>query len=279
MTSRVLSSSRTLAAGVVAVALSLVAVLAAQAPGGAIPMDADDIAGVVTGPDGPEAGVWVIAETRDLPTRFVRIVVTDDAGRYLLPDLPEATYDVWVRGYGLVDSEKVRAEPGDALDLAAVAAPDAMAAAEYYPAQDWFALLEVPAPDEFPARGPTGTASRPTSRARASGSARWSTPTAAPAATRWGTRPRGRFPRPSATSTRTSRPGTAACSPGRPAPPWTRGSRWSGATAPWRCTPTGPTASRPASTPPTRRPARGAWSATPSSRCGTGRIPRRTCTT
>ena len=117
-------------AGIVVVTASFVAVLAGQTPGGSIPMDGDDIAGVVTGPDGPEAGVWVVAETRDLATRLARIVVTDDAGRYLLPDLPEATYDVWVRGYGLVDSEKVRAEPGARLDLTAVVAPNAAAAAE-----------------------------------------------------------------------------------------------------------------------------------------------------
>jgi len=48
----------------------------------------DDIGGVVTGPNGPEAGVWVIAETNDLPTKFVRIVVTDDQGRYLIPTCP-----------------------------------------------------------------------------------------------------------------------------------------------------------------------------------------------
>src|SRR5687767_3696259 len=65
--------------------------------------DGDDIAGVVTGTTGPEAGVWVIAETSDLPTKFAKIVVTDDQGRYLLPDLPRARYDVWVRGYGLVE--------------------------------------------------------------------------------------------------------------------------------------------------------------------------------
>ena len=124
-------------------------------------MDGDDIAGVVTGPNGPEAGVWVIAETRDLPTRHAKIVVTDDAGRYLLPDLPQATYDVWVRGYGLVDSEKVQARPGAELDLTAVMAPDAAAAAEYYPAQDWFALLEVPGPDEFPGTGAAGNGISP----------------------------------------------------------------------------------------------------------------------
>src|SRR5688572_33341726 len=73
----------------------------------------DDIAGVVTGSKGPEAGVWVIAETHDLPTRFAKIVVTDDQGNYLIPDLPNATYDIWVRGYGLVDSPKEKATPGD----------------------------------------------------------------------------------------------------------------------------------------------------------------------
>src|SRR6059036_3272141 len=56
------------------------------------------ITGVVTSAKGPEAGVWVIAETDDLQTRFRKIVVTDDRGRYLLPELPKAaTYRVWVR--------------------------------------------------------------------------------------------------------------------------------------------------------------------------------------
>src|SRR5262249_49842781 len=71
-------------------------------------IDADDIGGVVTSTKGPEAGVWVIAETTDLPTKFVKIVTTDDQGRYLIPDLPKANYDIWVRGYGLVDSPKVK---------------------------------------------------------------------------------------------------------------------------------------------------------------------------
>ena len=103
-----------------------------------------DIGGVVTGPHGPEAGVWVIAETNDLPTRFVRIVVTDDQGRYLIPTLPKARYSVWVRGYGLVDSPKSASTPGSTLALTAVPAPDARAAAAYYPAGYWFSLLRVP---------------------------------------------------------------------------------------------------------------------------------------
>ena len=88
------------------------------------------IAGVVTGPDGPEAGVWVIAETNDLKTRYAKIVVTDDNGNYLIPDLPSANYSVWVRGYGLVDSPKKEARPGATLNLDAVPAPDERAAAE-----------------------------------------------------------------------------------------------------------------------------------------------------
>src|SRR5262245_25250618 len=55
--------------------------------GAAVRIDADDVGGVVTSAKGPEGGVWVIAETKDLPTKFVRIVVTDDQGRYLVPDL------------------------------------------------------------------------------------------------------------------------------------------------------------------------------------------------
>lgn len=126
-----------------------------------IPQDADDIAGVVTGPNGPEAGVWVIAETMDLPTRFARIVVTDDEGRYLIPDLPDATYDVWVRGYGLVDSEKRRAAPGDVLDLTAVVASDEQSAAQYYPAAYWLSLLHIPDESEFPGTGDAGNGLAP----------------------------------------------------------------------------------------------------------------------
>src|SRR5438045_5931702 len=70
------------------------------------------IAGVVRSSTGPEAGVWVIAETKDLPTNFIKIVVTDDAGRFMVPELPAATYRVFVRGYGLVDSAPVQLKPG-----------------------------------------------------------------------------------------------------------------------------------------------------------------------
>ena len=134
-------------------AVSLIGSTAKQAVSESIRIDDDDIGGVVTGPNGPEPGVWVIAETADLPTRFVKIVVTDDQGRYVVPDLPKATYSVWVRGYGLVDSPKVRTEPGKIVNLKSVVAPNAAAAAEYYPAIYWYAMLKVPDKSEFPGTG------------------------------------------------------------------------------------------------------------------------------
>ncbi len=120
-----------------ALAVLLVGVSACSTSAGeseSVQIEDDDLGGVVSSPNGPEAGVWVIAETDDLPTRFARIVVTDDEGRYVIPDLPSAEYDVWVRGYGLVDSPKEQATPGQTLDLTAVVASDEQEAAEYYPA-------------------------------------------------------------------------------------------------------------------------------------------------
>ena len=109
-----------------------------------------DITGTVTGKNGPEAGVWVIAETSDLPTKYTKIVVTDDRGRYLLPDLPKANYSVWVRGYGLIDSPRISTTPGKSLNLTATEAPSAAAAADYYPPIYWFSMLHIPAKKEFP---------------------------------------------------------------------------------------------------------------------------------
>jgi hypothetical protein len=116
-------------------------------------IDNDDIGGVVTGAKGPEAGVWVIAETTELPTRFARMVVTDDQGRYVLPDLPKANYSIWVRGYGLVDSPKVKSVPGKNLNLKAVVAPNEAAAAQYYPAIYWYSMLKIPDASEFGGKG------------------------------------------------------------------------------------------------------------------------------
>ena len=113
-----------------------------------VQIDADDIGGVVSSTKGSEAGVWVIAETNDLKTRFAKIVVTDDQGRYAVPDLPPANYQVWVRGYGLVDSAKVAATPGKQINLTATIAPDAATAAMIYPAAYWYAMLKLPTESE-----------------------------------------------------------------------------------------------------------------------------------
>jgi hypothetical protein len=132
--------------GVVALLAACAAQMGAQEGGGGSVLD-----GVVTSSKGPEAGVWVIAETTNLPTKFTKIVVTDDRGRYVMPELPQANYSVWVRGYGLIDSPKVAATPGKTLNLTAVIAPSAAAAAEYYPPIYWYSMLKIPAKGDFPA--------------------------------------------------------------------------------------------------------------------------------
>jgi hypothetical protein len=148
-------TKRTSAVLLVAAAMVLHAGPACSA---AVNISSHDIGGVVTGNHGPEAGVWVISETRDLPTKFAKIVVTDDQGRFVIPQLPAANYQVWVRGYGLVDSPKVAAKPGRLLKLKAVAAPSEKAAAEYYPGVYWYSMLEMPKLSDFPGTGDNGIA-------------------------------------------------------------------------------------------------------------------------
>jgi hypothetical protein len=128
--------------GSLAAVLSCLAAL--QGARGEARIAADEIRGTVASSSGPEAGVWVIAETRDFQTRFAKIVVTDEAGRYLIPDLPRAKYSVWVRGYGLADSSKIDARPGRALNLTALNANDAVTAAKIYPAAYWYAMMKIP---------------------------------------------------------------------------------------------------------------------------------------
>jgi hypothetical protein len=120
----------------------------AGTPSETLEADNDNISGVVSSSNGPEVGVWVIAETDDLDTRYSKIVVTDDEGRYLIPDLPAADYQVWVRGYGLTDSAKVAAQPGAQLDLTAVIESDPAAAAQIYPAGYWYAMMDIPTEEE-----------------------------------------------------------------------------------------------------------------------------------
>jgi len=125
-------------------ALLLCRIAASQAAGSEPRIAATEIGGTVTSAHGPEAGVWVIAETRDFPTRFAKIVVTDAAGRYLIPELPQAKYRVWVRGYGLIDSPGADASLGHRLDIATTIASDAATAAKTYPAAYWYAMMKIP---------------------------------------------------------------------------------------------------------------------------------------
>jgi hypothetical protein len=115
------------------------------------------ISGTVQGEKGPEAGVWVIAETKDLPTNFIKIVVTDDRGRFVLPELPTANYKVWVRGYGIVDSSPVDEKPGSTnVALKVTSAKTPQEAAKVYPGNYWLSLLEPPDKSLFPGTGPQG---------------------------------------------------------------------------------------------------------------------------
>tara|TARA_Y100000385_G_scaffold118161_1_gene123007 strand:+ start:4724 stop:6949 length:2226 start_codon:yes stop_codon:yes gene_type:complete len=115
------------------------------------------ISGIVISGDGEEAGVWVIAETDDLPTHFTKIVVTDDQGRFVLPELPDALFKVWVRGYGLLDSDPVQLRTGtEDIKLRTFTAQDPLLAAEVYPANYWYSLMQVPAETEFPGTGRGG---------------------------------------------------------------------------------------------------------------------------
>ena len=127
----------------------------------AVKFDADDIGGTVTSAKGPEAGVWVIAETADFGTKLTKIVVTDDQGRFVLPDVPKGKYKVWVRGYGLTDSKPVEAAPGATLALKATVAASAKEAAEIYPASYWISLIKTPGEGDFPGTGPQGNGISP----------------------------------------------------------------------------------------------------------------------
>src|SRR5687768_12549029 len=147
---KTMGSYRYLAAAAAVTAVALAATPAHAQNGGN-----NAIAGVVSGPGGPEAGVWVIAETTDLPTRYTKIVVTDDKGRYLIPQLPKARYQVWSRGYGLQDSNKLDAAPGNNVNIRTFAATP-QEDAERYPGMYWYSLMNIPAKDQFPGTADKG---------------------------------------------------------------------------------------------------------------------------
>jgi streptogramin lyase len=138
-----------IAVGIAVLAAAVASPVQAQ-QAAAVAIDNDDIGGVVRGPKGPEAGVWVIAETTDLGApRYIKSVVTDGQGRYVIPDLPTANYQVFVRGYGLVDSPRLRAKPGEIVNHTAVPAPNLKSAAQYYPAIYWYVMMKIPPAKDF----------------------------------------------------------------------------------------------------------------------------------
>src|ERR1700691_2347385 len=161
MTKKVLTAGLTLLGVAALLTVSLGGTSPRQTGHREIHIKSNDIGGVVASSEGPEAGVWVVAETTDLPTRYIKEVVTDDRGRYLIPDLPKAKYTVWARGYGLVDSPKVQTETGKLVDLKPTVAPDAKTAAQLYPGEYWYAMLKVPEKNEFPGTGPGGNGISP----------------------------------------------------------------------------------------------------------------------
>src|SRR6202163_278421 len=116
-------------------------------------VDKNSGGGVVLNSDGakPEAGAWVIAETKSLPVPFRKIVVTDDQGRFLVPDLPEGEYELWVRGYGLKDSERLSGVRGGQVKIRVASGDTPQQAAKIYPASYWTSLIHPPAKEELPA--------------------------------------------------------------------------------------------------------------------------------
>src|SRR3981081_4490758 len=94
MKSTIALYARMVGLGVAALLAGQAQLGAQQSAGSADGIGENNLGGGVASARGPEAGVWVIAETTDLPTKFAKIVVTDERGRYVMPELPKANYNV-----------------------------------------------------------------------------------------------------------------------------------------------------------------------------------------
>ena len=92
----------------------------------------------------PEAGVWVIAVAKPGGKVMRKIVVTDSKGRFVLPEMPDAKWSVWVRGYGILDSKKTPARPGANLSLKVKKTTTPVQRARVYPANYWLSMLNLP---------------------------------------------------------------------------------------------------------------------------------------
>ena len=145
---------------------TLCATISSAAVAASLDISAHDIGGQVSSAAGPEAGVWVIAQTSDLPTKYAKVVVTDAEGRFVIPELPSANYKVWVRGYGLKDSIQVDTSPGKVIDVkTTVATPQEDA--QNYPGMYWYSMLDIPRPEEFPGTGDSGNRMPPSMKSQA----------------------------------------------------------------------------------------------------------------
>ena len=113
------------------------------------------IQGTVTGDKGPEAGVWVIAITHELGTQMIKTVVTNDQGKFVIPELPAVSYKVFVRGYGIEDSAMTDARPSTTaqVNFKVTTAKSPADAAKVYPGDYWLSLLAPPAKNLFPGTG------------------------------------------------------------------------------------------------------------------------------
>ena len=99
----------------------------------------------------------MIAETTDLGTRFAKMAVTDERGRYVMPDLPKAKLQgVGARLWPRRLAEGRCASRASILDLTAEVAPSLAAAARYYPAAYWYSMVKIPDQSLFPGTGDKG---------------------------------------------------------------------------------------------------------------------------
>ena len=136
------------AIGIAAMAVAVPAPAGAQQA--AVEIDKDDIGGVVSGPNGPEAGVWVIAETSELPTKYAKMRRYRRSRPLRHPGPAELrTTRSGYAAMGWWTRRRCAPKPGQQLNLTAVPAPNERAAAHYYPAIYWYAMMHMPAEKDF----------------------------------------------------------------------------------------------------------------------------------
>ena len=102
------------------------------------------------GPNGPEAGVWVIAETTELPTKFAKMRRHRRSGPLRHPrpaegELPGLGARLWA---GRFAEGARQAGPSSSISRRCRRRTSA-AAAQYYPAIYWYAMMKIPPAKDF----------------------------------------------------------------------------------------------------------------------------------